>query len=51
LLLCANHSFSRLAFIVKTKDNPPSLSLSLAFRQSKKAMVDKESKKTKVKKA
>ena len=28
---------------VKIKDNPPSLPPSLAFRQSKKAMVDEES--------
>jgi hypothetical protein len=35
----------------KIKDNPPSLPPSLAFRQSKKAMVDEESKKTKEKPA
>ena len=35
---------------VKTKDNPPSLPSSQTFRQSKKAMVDEESHKTKVKK-
>jgi hypothetical protein len=31
---------------MKIKDNPPSLPHSLAFHQSKKAMVDEESKKT-----
>ena len=34
---------------MKIKDNPPSLPHSLAFHKSKKAMVDEESKKTKVK--
>ncbi len=35
-------------FYNKIKDNPPSLLPSIAFRQSKKAMVDEESHKTKV---
>ena len=34
---------------IKTKDNPPTLPPSLKLRWSKKASVDKESKKTKVK--
>ncbi len=37
--------------MVKIKDNPPSLPPSLAFRQSKKAMVDEESHKIKDKRA
>ena len=36
--------------LIKIKDNPPSLPPSLAFRQSKKAMVYEESHKTKVEK-